>query len=305
MNTNDDFENKRLLEEIEKLDNDPCVENREDTEKEKKLVAENFIFFAIIIIVVFGVLYLYNSKDNGTKLEKVEAQVEDTIKETTNGKEIPQISKDYYIDEENYESSYDKAQRNFEEQRKNIVTKENILNLNKDLILLLENQNESSIPSVQVYVVYYDGANKIIGIDKEFLEVLVGKTETYIPFANPPEGFERVDAFVTKDYFNDSLGILLNDKLKYKAKEDGKGNLEEIEIVNNSDKKVDVVELVVIYYDTSDNILAIENKSCFDLKKGKADSMYFFGPWSEDEEDYIDYDHYEVRINHAISYEDK
>ena len=27
--------------------------------------------------------------------------------------------------------------------------------------------------------------------------------------------------------------------------------------------------------------------------------------WSEDEEDYIDYDHYEVRINHAISYEDK
>ncbi len=304
MNTNDDFENKRLLEEIEKLDNDPAAENGEDAVKTQNPVVENFIFFAIIIIVVFGVLYLYNLKDNGTKLEKVEAQVEDTIKEEATGKEIPQISKDYYIDEENYESSYDKAQRIFEEQRKNIVAKEKTLNLNKDLILLLENQNESSIPSVQVYVVYYDGDNKIIGIDKEFLEVLVGKTETYIPFANPPEGFERVDAFVTKDYFNDSLGILLNDKLKYKAKEDGKGNLEELEIVNNSDKKVEVVEIVVIYYDANDDILAIENKSCFDLKKGKEDSMYFFGPWSEEEEDYINYDHYEVRVNYAISYED-
>ena len=303
MNTNDDFENKRLLEEIDKLDNDPSIETGEETVKTKNPIVENFVFFSIIIIVVFAVLYLYNSKDNATKLERVDEVHDDKLNGQVVEKQTPQIAKEYTIDNENYEISTDNAKKFFETQKENIIVTQKKLNINKDLVIGLMNKNDASIPNVDVYIIYYDGENNIVGIDETFFEVLVGKTERYMTFENPPEGFERVEAFVTKKYFSDSVGMLLNNQISYKAKEDGKGNLEELEVFNNSDKKVDIIELSIIYYDSNDDILSVEKRYCFDMRNGKSEKIDLFGVWEEENGEYIDYDHYEVRLDYAIEYE--
>lgn len=303
MNTNDDFENKRLLEEIDKLDNDPSIETGEETVKTKNPIVENFVFFSIIIIVVFAVLYLYNSKDNATKLERVDEVHDDKSNGQVVEKQTPQIAKEYTIDNENYEISTDNAKKFFETQKENIIVTQKKLNINKDLVIRLMNKNDASIPNVDVYIIYYDGENNIVGIDETFFEVLVGKTERYMTFENPPEGFERVEAFVTKKYFSDSVGMLLNNQISYKAKEDGKGNLEELEVFNNSDKKVDIIELSIIYYDSNDDILSVEKRYCFDMRNGKSEKIDLFGVWEEENGEYIDYDHYEVRLDYAIEYE--
>ena len=261
------------------------------------------MFFSIIIIVVFAVLYLYNSKDNATKLERVDEVHDDKSNGQVVEKQTPQIAKEYTIDNENYEISTDNAKKFFETQKENIIVTQKKLNINKDLVIGLMNKNDASIPNVDVYIIYYDGENNIVGIDETFFEVLVGKTERYMTFENPPEGFERVEAFVTKKYFSDSVGMLLNNQISYKAKEDGKGNLEELEVFNNSDKKVDIIELSIIYYDSNDDILSVEKRYCFDMRNGKSEKIDLFGVWEEENGEYIDYDHYEVRLDYAIEYE--
>ena len=303
MNTNDDFENKRLLEEIDKLDNEPGISTEEGAIKTKNLVVENFIFFAIIIAVVLGVVYLYSSKGNATKLEKVVEVSDEKAKENNFEKETPQIAKEYNIDHDNYEESTNNAKKHFESQKENIIVTKNMLNINKEFVLCLNNKNVESIPNISVYIVFYDGENNIIGIEESMIEVLVGNAERYITFENPPENFEKTEVFVTKKYFSDSIGTLFNNELSYKAREDGQGKLEEIEILNTSDKKIDIIEFSVIYYDSKDELLTVESRYCFDLKKGKSEKVDFYGIWNEETGEDIEYDHYEVKVNYAIEYE--
>lgn len=304
MNTNDDFENKRLMEEIEKLENDSSIQVEEEAIKNKNPLVENFVFFGTILAVVLGVLYLYNTKDNSGELKKVEIyKNEDSVKEIINDdKELYQIDEKYNIDYENYDTDYNIAEKAFVEQKQNIEVSKNIININKELVLCIKNNNKTSIPNVYVYVVFYDGENTIVGIENSMIEVLVGESERYITFFKNPKDYERIETFITKEYFGDSIGTILNDKISYELNDDENGKLEKIEIKNNSDKKVDIVEVTIIYYGTDDNILSVENKSCYDIKKNKKGVINVYGIWDDTTGEYMNYDHYEIQIDSAISY---
>lgn len=304
MNTNDDFENKRLMEEIEKLENDPAIQTDEGAIKTKNPVVENLIFFGIIIVVVFGVVYLYNTKDNSGRLEKIDvSEYDESSKEIINDdKETYQIDEDYNIDYDDYDTDYDKAEKTFAEQKQNIEVSKNIININKELILCIKNNNKASIPNVYIYVVFYDGENNIVGVESTTIEVLIGEAERYITFLKTPKTYERAETFITKEYFGDSIGTILNDKITYKVSEDENGNLEEIELKNNSDQEIDIVEVSVIYYGADGNILEVDNNYCFDMKKNRTDKINIYGVWDDTTGEYVEYDHYEVKINHAIAY---
>jgi hypothetical protein len=129
----------------------------------------------------------------------------------------------------------------------------------------------------------------------------IAKSYNFNYFRTPT--FEKTEVFVTKKYFSDSIGTLFNNELSYKAREDGQGKLEEIEILNTSDKKIDIIEFSVIYYDSKDELLTVESRYCFDLKKGKSEKVDFYGIWNEETGEDIEYDHYEVKVNYAIEYE--
>lgn len=304
MNTNDDFESKRLMEEIEKLENDSSIQVEEEAIKSKNPLVENLVFLGTILVVVLGVLYLYNTKDNSGKLKKVEIyKNEDSVKEIINDdKELYQIDEKYNIDYENYDTDYNIAEKAFAEQKQNIEVSKNIININKELVLCIKNNNKTSIPNVYVYAVFYDGENTIVGIENSMIEVLVGESERYITFFKNPKDYERVETFITKEYFGDSIGTILNDKISYELNDDENGKLEKIEIKNNSDKKVDIVEVTIIYYGTDDNILSVENKSCYDIKKNKKGVINVYGIWDDAIGEYMNYDHYEIQIDSAISY---
>lgn len=308
MNTNDDFENKRLMEEIEKLENDPAIQTEEGAIKTKNPVVENIIFFSIIILIVFGVVYLYNSKENATTLEKVEVvEYNEQIKEKfEEDKAVYQFDKNYTIDNddyENYDTNYENAEKTFAEQKRNIEVSKNIINVNKELILCIKNNNSASIPNIYVYAVFYDGDNNIVGVESTTIEALIGKQERYVKFLKTPESYERVETFITKEYFGDTIGTILNNKITYKVSEDEKGRLDEVEIKNNSNQKIDIVEVSVIYYGADDNILDIDKNYCFDIKKNKTDKISIYGIWNDITGEYIEYDHYEIKIDHAIVYE--
>lgn len=304
MNTNDDFESKRLMEEIEKLENDSSIQVEEEAIKSKNPLVENLVFLGTILVVVLGVLYLYNTKDNSGKLKKVGIyKNEDSVKEIINDdKELYQIDEKYNIDYENYDTDYNIAEKAFAEQKQNIEVSKNIININKELVLCIKNNNKTSIPNVYVYAVFYDGENTIVGIENSMIEVLVGESERYITFFKNPKDYERVETFITKEYFGDSIGTILNDKISYELNDDENGKLEKIEIKNNSDKKVDIVEVTIIYYGTDDNILSVENKSCYDIKKNKKGVINVYGIWDDAIGEYMNYDHYEIQIDSAISY---
>ena len=308
MNTNDDFENKRLMEEIEKLENDPAIQTDEVAIKTKNPVVENLIFFGIIIAVVFGVVYLYNTKDNSSRLERVDiAEYDEKVQDTfEDDKTTYQFNEDYKIDSndyENYDTDYARAEKTFAEQKENIEISKNIITVNKELILCIKNNNNTSIPNVYVYAVFYDGENRIVGVESTTIEALIGKQERYIKFLETPENYERVEPFITKEYFGYSVGTILNNEINYKANEDEKGNLEEIEIKNNSNQEIDIVEICIIYYGADNNILDVDKNYCFDLKKNKTDKISVYGIWNDITGEYIEYDHYEIKIDHAIVYE--
>lgn len=304
MNTNDDFENKRLMEEIDKLENDPAIQTEEGAVKNRNTVLENIIFLIIIIAVIIGVIYLYSTKEDfkdATILQ--EAEMIADSESYTDDKKVYQVDEDYIVDDNDYDASYESAEKKFAEQRENIIVSKTILNTDKNLILCLNNQNKSTIPNVYIYVVFYDGENNIIGIDYTTIEILMGEAERYITFTKTPENFERVDTFITKEYFGDSTNTILNDKISYEIKENKEDYTVDIEVKNNSDREIDIAEFSIIYYDVDGNILDVENKYSFDIKKNRTDTISLYGIWNYETGEEIKYDHYEIILNSAISYD--
>lgn len=300
MNTNDDFENKRLMEEIEKLDNTTT----DGAIKYKNPVIENLIFFTIIVIAVFGVIYLYTAQNNAEKLEEVnykEYKVENENIIDIEKYQINDAYKIYYEDNEDYEDSYEKAISTFNKQKENIEISKQIIDVDNDLVICVNNKNENAIPDLTIFAIFYDINNEIIGIKEEYLEVIAGKTERYLEFYETLEKYDRVEFFITKENFGDSIELLLNDKVDYKVKNDENGKIEEIEIKNNSNYKLDSVNLSVIYYDYEDNILEISEEYCFDIKKNRTDIINCYGVWSDITDDSVEYDHYEIIVNHVIA----
>lgn len=317
MNTNDDFENKRLIEEIENLENDSTegAIKGSPIKQNKKIDLENIVFIFVIIVVVIAGIYVYFKNPKATE-EMFEEYSKEAIGNDVSVEDISLIPTDSFsffdfseeyeenLSYEEYENLIKQKEDDFHRQKENLVVTEKILDVNKNLIACIENKNDVSLIDMEIYAVFFDGENNIIEVTSDYLDAIDANSKYYFKVAYTPENYEKCEIFITKRYFDDEEYIkLYNDKITFTDSIDKDGQIE-IKATNNANEMMDYINFSVVYYDENDKILYVDTTSILELKKNKSDVTTVYGGWDIEKEEYINYDHYEVILNYAYTYTD-
>ena len=317
MNTNDDFENKRLIEEIENLENDSTegAIKGSPIKQKKKFDSENIVFIFVIIVVVIAGIYVYFKNPQATE-EMFEEYSKETIGEEVSVEDISLIPTDSFsffdfseeyeenLSYEDFENLIKQKEDDFRKQKENLIVTEKILDVNKNLIACIENRNDVPLIDMEMYAVFFDGENNIIEVTSDYLDAIAANSKYYFNVNYTPENYEKCEIFITKRYFDDEEYIkLYNDKITFTDSIDKDGQIE-IKATNNANEMIDYINFSVVYYDENDKILYVDTTSILELKKNKSDITTVYGGWDIEKEEYINYDHYEVILNYAYAYTD-
>ena len=315
MNTNDDFENKRLIEEIENLENDSTegAIKGSPIKQNKKIDLENIVFIFVIIVVVIAGIYVYFKNPKATE-EMFEEYSKEAIGNDVSVEDISLIPTDSFsffdfseeyeenLSYEDFENLIKQKEDDFRKQKENLIVTEKILDVNKNLIACIENRNDVPLIDMEMYAVFFDGENNIIEVTSDYLDAIAANSKYYFNVNYTPENYEKCEIFITKRYFDDEEYIkLYNDKITFTDSIDNDRQIE-IKATNNADEMIDYINFSVVYYDENDKILCVDNTSISELKKNKSDVTTVYGGWDIEKEEYINYDHYEVILNYAYTY---
>lgn len=286
MRTNDDFNNKKLMDEIDELENNNVIDGNCEAINNKNGISIKNIIITVIIVAILAFLYTcYTSYDGDVKSMLYDYE-------------------DYEeFDYESYQEEIEDVEENFTTQKENFIFSRIGRNANGNLLLSLENKNKEDFKDVDVYAVFFDGEDKIIGIDRYSVTYVKGESKIYFSLYDVPDTFEKCDFFVEKKYFDvDEYTEIFNDKIEFFA--ESIDEYIEISFRNNSDEDIDLVSFSIIYYDKDNNILDIEETYEFDIEQNKTKTIYGGGCkyFNEDTWEKLEYDHYEVVLNSAIHY---
>lgn len=285
MRTNDDFNNKKLMDEIDELENNNVIDGSSEVINSKNGISvKNIIIIVIIIAIVVFLYTCYTNYDGDIKSMLYDYE-------------------DYEeFDYESYQKELEKAEENFTTQKENFILSKIGRNVNGNLLLSLENKNRENFKDVEVYAVFFDGEDKIIGIDQYSVTYIKGESKIYFSLYEVPDTFEKCDFFITKRYFEtDEYTEIFNDKIEFITKVVDENV--EINFRNNSDETIDTVNFSIIYYDKDKNILDIEEIFEFDIEPNKTKTVYGYGCLNEETWEMLKYDHCDVILNSAIRYD--
>ena len=211
MNTNDDFENKRLIEEIENLENDSTegAIKGSPIKQNKKIDLENIVFIFVIIVVVIAGIYVYFKNPKATE-EMFEEYSKEAIGNDVSVEDISLIPTDSFsffdfseeyeenLSYEEYENLIKQKEDDFHRQKENLVVTEKILDVNKNLIACIENRNDVSLIDMEIYAVFFDGEYNIIEVTSDYLDAIDANSKYYFKVAYTPENYEICEIFITK-----------------------------------------------------------------------------------------------------------
>ena len=316
MNTNDDFDNKKLMQEIDRLENNESVIKTKDLKGKPGISIENIVLIIIITIIVGCGIYVYNYENNmsfksvseyGEYIEDSDFSNYEIVEDDyDNIKEfVYEFSDEDEIEAEplDYDQEENTKKEQFNVQKKNIKITDKVFTVNGDFVLGVENANKENIYDLDIYAVFYDGENTIVGIEENTIDILEPNKKYFLSYYKVPENFERYELFLTKEYFDDySWCSILNDEVELSHNKIGTDI--EIKVKNNSKEKIDFVDLTVVYYDKNNNIIDIENVSISDIRKNGTGKIMAYGIWDYKKGKDIEVDHYEVILNRAVSYDD-
>lgn len=273
---NNNIDNEKLLSEIESLED-------ETSNSDSNLSKGNKWLTIFLIIALIGLSLLYFG----------ESYYNDFFEQTN----------DKYYDEqvESYLEQEEVSKDKFEEQRKNIAIKETFLNVNKELIAVLTNDNPEEITDLLVEVIFYDGENKPIEIDSSVISIIEKNSKCYIKFFETPKEFERYEFLISKEYYWYDNMEYVTDQVSYELEqEDGYTNLV---VKNNYSKEITEINMQIVYYDENNTVMDIEDIYIGNLKKNKTKTEeLYLTIWDNDTYEPIEYDRYEVNLLGAYIY---
>lgn len=360
MNANNNFNSKKIIEDIESLENDS---GSKKTSAKKKI---SYFFESLILIVLIITVVLYvgaqfieslfedyeddssyesdyysdyyeepstdfdyientdktsnlmtieefmNSDLRNTLLSETVQPQENVISENTIVENSTQetientVETEETIDTQDSEvevavEEYDEEKvlkEKFEEDKKNLIIKEEGKSINQDLIISIENKNQDFVHDLTVFTVFYE-SNNIVNIDVQDVDVIFANNKRFLKIEEMPEKYDNYMIFITKYEYSEYTDELLNKNITY----DSYVEDELIEIdISNSGPKIDKAKFTILYYDVNKKLLDIDEVSDYSISKYWGGNATGYGVWDEANEEYIEYDSYEIILDYAKSY---
>lgn len=280
------MDGKKVIDEINSLDEDSDFIIKSN----KKGINVGTIFLIILIIILIAGVYLYSTKDKRLAQEAL----------TDFGKYLSE-NPDYFYNEDLDYEVISENEDNFEEESKNLKIIKEFQDVNKNLGIILNNQNENTVTGILVQVIFYNNENKPIKINDYVINILEPNLDYYIIFNENPENFERYEFLITKEYEDPSIKSLKN-SITYDVKDK---NENEIVITgeNSSSETIKELEFFLIYYDENNNILGVDTIYEYDIDKNNKFKIESYKGMYDDNYEEINYERYEVVLASAYTYE--
>ena len=188
---NEKFDNKKILDEIDKLEDNENGEKIRLNNKIKNNIKNIVIGLIVIACIIVIISYFYINNKN---IEKEE--ILDGFSEYNSDEEFDEIDADEEIKSE---EEIQKDMEKFQNQKNNISISDNIDETNC-LNIILKNNNEEDIDNIYLYVVFYNELNQIIDIKEDFEFEIDSGSEYSFKLENLPTNYTRYETFINKDF---------------------------------------------------------------------------------------------------------
>jgi hypothetical protein len=275
---NNDFDDEKLMAEIDKLESnyeENVISSQKDEDKKKFI---NNIFFVILLFVV---LISYVSYD----------------KISTNTQSVKNYEPEIYEDEENTATleedfNIELLQKQFETQKENIEITKTITS-DKDLIIGLKNNNKEALQLLECYVIFFDGNNVPIDVKQDYIEFLGAEKQDYLYMYDCAENYERAEVLVKKMSFYSNDYKNVEKSVEYELVEDS--DFLTIKGKNLGNKKIDSIKFEIVFYNEKNEIVDV--RECYDYDIGKNKKFEIDSYISN----YLNFSRYEVNFLFALA----
>lgn len=267
------------------------MEEYELKNSEKKTKTEKIVLI-IVIVIIIGLMIIAFLNNN--ELDKVESNI-DLNEEYYNGISYEEFQNLSYKEKEKVNKE------KFNEQKNNLLITTQGLDINGNLMILMENNNDVPVYDLNMYTIFYDGENKPISITQKRIYLIDEASKNYFTIDKTPENFERYDFLITNENYSSSNYISHKKDISFESYKNEDDRIT-IKGKNNSSSEINYIIFSIIYYDSSDKIIAIEEVIEYGLDKNKKFETYDYSLYKDDTYEKVEYSRYEVVLNSAYSY---
>lgn len=311
MSENNNYDSKKIIEEIDKLEND--FEGKKvnfkrfiDEPWKKKMLGLLFV----IILMAIGINLIEKpllNLENNTDYNYDEELNEDTsntmtIEEFMNSDLKNELLTESVVDEDrvsNEELDQETvAKEKFKKEKANLTITNEGNTVNDELIIGIENKNNELVYGLSVYTVFYK-SKEIVSIDMQSVNNIMANNKKYLKVLETPKDYDNYEVFISKYNYYENIFKLQNDYVTYEA------NIEDelIKIkIYNSGSKIENVVFTILYYDKNGKILDVDEVTDYNISKYWPGDATGYGVWDEENGTYIDYADYKVILDFAGSY---
>lgn len=183
-NHNEELNSKKLIEDLNNLEDDKNSKKAKLKEKLKK----NSKIIIIVSLIVIALIYLVIYKFEDIYFYFYDNFVDDDLYSDF----------DLYLEEFNPES-YDEEGRKaeIEKQKANINIKE-IKDESDGIVLNIENNNETDMNDFEVYLIFYDENNKVIDVVSETVSYMAAGSLQFLNLCEEMPNYARYDTLIKK-----------------------------------------------------------------------------------------------------------
>lgn len=184
-NHNEELNSKKLIEDLNNLEDDKNSKKAKLKEKLKK----NSKIIIIVSLIVIALIYLVIYKFEDIYFYFYDNFVDDDLYSDF----------DLYLEEFNPES-YDEEGRKaeIEKQKANINIKEIFKDESDGIVLNIENNNETDMNDFEVYLIFYDENNKVIDVVSETVSYMAAGSSQFLNLCEKMPNYARYDTLIKK-----------------------------------------------------------------------------------------------------------
>ena len=166
---------RKIIDEINSLDEDSDSAIKS---ARRGINVGTIIFIAGIFILIFGA-YMYSTTDKRYAQEAL----------TEFGEYISENKQEFYKEDIDYEELNENEEKRLEEEVSNIIIKKEFIDINRNLGIVINNQNGETTSGILIQVIFYNSENKPIKIAENSINILESNIDYYITFTNTPEEY--------------------------------------------------------------------------------------------------------------------
>ena len=194
----------------------------------------------------------------------------------------------------NSNQSGGKSANNFDANKieKNISISDETIAPDNTLVTIIKNGNDETV-NIEVEAIFYDANGNPLGSDSAYLSIY-NKQEMACAFYNIPSGYSdyEINIKANKNFYTN-----YSNKINVTSNDTGEQIV--VQVVNNSDKDIESVDLVAVFYKDG-KIVGYDIAYKNELRSGVTSTSNIYYPYDANYED-VSFDNYKVYVS-AYSY---